>query len=70
LFPIENAEIEILAGTDNGVNEPVNIKSSSQGTVYANKIKELSLNPGKNVLDVEFEDSISHSLKLKAYELQ
>jgi len=69
-FPIERAEIEILAGTDNGIEEAINVISSSQGTVLSNKIKDLTLYHGKNILEVEFEDNISHSLKLKAYELQ
>ena len=70
LYPIDDVEIEIFAGTDNGENEVINIIGSSDGTIVSNRIKDLRLNSGKNILEVQFEDNISHSLNLKAYELQ
>ena len=67
-YPVDNAEIEFFVGTDNGI-DTLNIRNSSQGNVYKNKVRNLKLNPGKNILEVEFEDNISHTIKIKAYEI-
>ncbi|NPA44736.1 MAG: hypothetical protein GXO49_04310 [Chlorobi bacterium] len=69
-YPIENAEIEISVGTDNENDEIIKIVDSSKGKVMNNKITNLKLNHGKNIIEVKFEDNISHSINLKAYEIQ
>ncbi len=62
--------LEFYAGTDNGKAEHINILSSSIGSISGNKLINVELQKGKNILDVEFDDNIQHSLNLKAYELQ
>jgi len=70
LYPIENAEVEIFVGTDNGEKESVKITSTSKGKIINNRITDFKINPGKDILEIKFEDNITHSIKLKTYELQ
>lgn len=69
LYPIENAEIEIYIGTDNGEVKCDNIKKVSKGRIEGNKITDFNINPGKDILEIEFDDNILHSIKLKTYEI-
>ncbi len=76
---IDNAEIKIFAGTDNGNDEPLKISKvrlednsnrSVKIKINKNIISGLKLNKGKNKITIIFEDDIQYSLKLKAYELR
>ena len=68
-YPVNNAEIEFFVGSDNGI-DTIKIRNSSLGNVNKNKIENVYLNSGKNTLEIDFEDGISHTLKIRAYELQ
>lgn len=64
-----NCEILISGvGDDGGSN--LEIKESSLGAYNGGCISNLSLNRGKNRIDVEFADDLVHSLKIEAYEIK
>jgi hypothetical protein len=67
---IENAELELLVGSDNDRDERIEILSSDKGIVSQSSIKNLKLAAGVTKIKIRFADNIKHSVKIKAYELQ
>jgi hypothetical protein len=67
---IENAELEILVGSDNDRDDSLEILSTDNGNISNNKLKNVNLNSGRNLIAVRFADNIKHTVKMKAYEIQ
>lgn len=67
---IENAELELLVGSDNGRDEGIGIKNCDLGISEKNIIKNVKLETGINKIKLQFVDNLAHSVKLKAYEIQ
>ncbi len=67
---IDNAELELLVGSDNDRDDGIGINFSDIGIATSNKIKDIGLIEGNNKLKVQFADGLAHSVKLKAYEIQ
>ena len=67
---ISNAELELLVGADNDRDDSLEVLSTDNGTVSNNKLKNVSLNSGRNFIKVRFADNLKHTIKIKAYELQ
>lgn len=66
---IDKGEIEIFVGSDNGKNETPKLNWSDYGLIDGNKLKNLSLNEGRNLIKIKFSNDLSYSLKLRLYEL-
>lgn len=62
--------INVRAGTDNGEDVDLNIIETDHGRTNNSSINAVSLQPGKNIIKVRFDDGIKHTLKLSAYEAQ
>ena len=67
---IENAELELLVGSDNDRDDSLEILTSDNGNVSNNTLKNVSLNSGRNLIKVRFADNLKHTVKIKAYEFQ
>lgn len=67
---IENAELELLVGSDNDKEDDIEIYSSDHGTSTKNIIRNIKLEKGRNTIKIQFADDLPHSIKLKAYEIQ
>lgn len=67
---IPNAELELLVGADNNRDEILEILTADNGIISNNKIKNVPLNEGKNIIKIRFADSLKHAVKLKVYEFQ
>jgi hypothetical protein len=67
---ISNAELELLVSGDNDKDDGIAIISTDIGKIEGNKLKEFSLEVGRNKIKVRFADNLKHSLKIKAYEVQ
>jgi len=65
-----NVLINIKAGTDNGEDVDLNILDTDHGRTNNSSIKDVILQPGKNIIKVRFDDGIKHTLRLSAYEAQ
>lgn len=67
---INNVELELLVGADNDRDDGIEIKSSDNGLITKNIIKDVSLINGNNKIKIQFADDLKHSVKIKAYEIQ
>jgi hypothetical protein len=71
-----NAEIDLFVGVDNEVERDdslLSITSASIGatplSVIENKVKNIPLIAGWNIINIKFDSNQKHSLKLKSYEV-
>jgi len=67
---IDNAELELLVGSDNDRDDGIEVKYSDVGSIEKNIIKNISLAMGNNKIKIRFADNLKHSVKIKAYEIQ
>jgi hypothetical protein len=67
---IDNAELELLVGSDNDREDGIEVTYSDVGSVDKNSIKNVGLSTGKNIIKIRFADNLKHSIKIKAYEIQ
>lgn len=67
---IDNAELELLVGSDNDRENDIGVKYSDIGSVDKNIIKNIPLATGNNKIKVRFADNLKHSIRIKAYEIQ
>jgi|LSQX01.2.fsa_nt_gb hypothetical protein len=67
---ITNSELELFVGADNDAEEKLSILESDKGSIILNKLINVKLNNGRNLIKIRFEDNIKHTLMLKAYEIQ
>lgn len=67
---IDNAELELLVGSDNDRDDGIEIRYSDVGSVDKNAIKNVPLATGNNKIKIRFADNLKHSIKIKAYEIQ
>jgi len=67
--PVAEAEIELLVGGDNGMNEAIDIISSNKGIISNNVIKKVQLVRGKNEIKIQFNDNLKHSVIIRTYEV-
>jgi hypothetical protein len=67
---IDNAELELLVGSDNDREDGIEVIYSDVGSVDKNSIKNVGLTTGKNIIKIRFADNLKHSIKIKAYEIQ
>lgn len=67
---IDNAELELLVGSDNDRDDGVEVRYSDSGTIEKNIIKNISLVSGNNKIKIRFADNLKHSVKIRAYEIQ
>ena len=67
---IDNAELNLLVGSDNEKDDSIEVIFSDIGIIEKNVIKEIPLNPGNNKIKIRFADNLKHSVKIKAYEIQ
>lgn len=67
---IDNAELELLVGSDNDKENDIEVIYSDIGSVDKNIIKNIPLIMGNNKIKVRFADNLKHSIKIKAYEIQ
>lgn len=66
----KNAEIEIKVGTDTETrkkDDMLEIIESDKGQISDNKIKNVSLKKGKNMIRIRFENNLKHSINIRAY---
>ena len=69
-FDIERGEIEIVINGEE-YDETIDIVRSSVGQVEGNRVTELKLSAyKKNIIDLEFADTMKHAIKLTAYEFK
>lgn len=66
---IEKAMVEITTGTALGTLE-VPISYSDKGVVNQNRIQDIPLEEGSNIIRFKFADNISHSIKVATYEFK
>jgi len=67
---IENAELALFVGADNGREDGIEIFETDNGNIEKNILKNVYLWRGKNEIKIRFADNVKHSVKLKAYEYQ
>ncbi|MFL1011663.1 hypothetical protein [Flavisericum labens] len=67
---IQNTELELLVGSDNDRDDSIEILSTNNGNVSNNKLKNVNLNLGRNLIAIRFADNLKHTVKMKAYEIQ
>lgn len=67
---INQAELELMVGSDNDREDGIEIEFCDSGTAVKNKIKDIELREGNSKIKVQFADDLAHSIKLKAYEIQ
>jgi len=67
---IDNAELELLVGSDNDREDGIEVTYSDIGSVDKNSIKNVALSSGNNKIKIRFADNLKHSIKIKAYEIQ
>lgn len=67
---IKNAELELFVGGDNDKDDEILIISTDVGIAKNNRIKNVILSAGKNLIKVRFADNLKHSIKIKTYEIQ
>lgn len=67
---IDNAELELLVGSDNDRDDGIEVRYSDVGSVDKNAIKNVPLATGNNKIKIRFADNLKHSIKIKAYEIQ
>lgn len=69
-FDVERGQIEIIVGGEEK-DETLDIVSSSQGTINGNTITNIKLfRDRRNVIELQFADSMKHAIKLTAYEFK
>lgn len=69
-FDVERGQIEIIVGGEEK-DETLDIVSSSQGTIDGNTITNIKLfRDRRNVIELQFADSMKHAIKLTAYEFK
>ena len=67
---VERGEIEIIVGGEE-YDETIDIRYSSMGQVEGNRVTGLTLSANtKNIIELEFADSMKHAIKLTAYEFK
>jgi hypothetical protein len=66
---IDNAEIELLVGSDNERDDGIALVYSNNGNISGNVISNVHLNSGKNNIKVQFADNVKHAIKVKTYEI-
>src|SRR5690606_21751276 len=57
---IDEAELEILVGSDNDREDGIGIEYCDAGTAVNNKIKDIELREGNNKIKVQFADDLAH----------
>ncbi len=67
---IQNAEIELMVGSDNERDDGISLVTTDNGNIDDNALNQVQLVKGRNIVKVSFSDNIKHSIKAKAYEIQ
>ncbi len=72
--PIQNAEIKIMVGADNGIEKEIEVIRASKGIIRRDKdgmsiITAVQINSPRDTLEIEFENNFPYSVKVETYEL-
>jgi len=66
---ISDCELVLFVSGDNENSDGIDLVSSSNGRVERNSIRNVTLNQGRNIVDIKFSDNVKHSIKITAYEI-
>ncbi len=67
---VQNAEIELMVGSDNERDDGISLISTDNGIIDNNILNQVQLAKGRNIVKICFSDNVKHSIKVKTYEVQ